>query len=136
MYQSRIKRYIPFQIEVISNLKNVKNLSEDELKIKEGEAILNKISNNDFLVLLDERGKNLTSIEFSTFIQSKMVQGMKNLVFLIGGAYGFSFAVYERSNDQLKLSSMTFSHQIIRIIFMEQLYRAFSILNNEPYHHE
>lgn len=135
-YFKRIKRYISFDIEVISSLKNTKKMSEVEIKTKEGEVILSKISFSDQMVLLDESGKELSSVAFSSFLENKMMLGIKNLVFVIGGAYGFSDAVYEHAHTKLSLSQMTFSHQIIRIIFLEQLYRAFTIINNEPYHHE
>lgn len=136
IYQNRIKRYVNFQMEVIPALKNTKNLSEDEIKAKEGELILSKILPGEFVVLLDEKGKELSSIDFSSLISGKMLSGLKNLVFVIGGAYGFSPSIYTRFPERLRISSMTFSHQIIRLIFLEQLYRAFTILNNEPYHHE
>ncbi|MCK5775540.1 MAG: 23S rRNA (pseudouridine(1915)-N(3))-methyltransferase RlmH [Bacteroidales bacterium] len=135
-YAKRIQRYLPFQIEVIPALKNAKKMSEAEIKQKEGGLILNKISAADHIVLLDEKGKEYTSVLFSSFIKKKMIHGMKSLVFIIGGAYGFSDAVYQRANSKLALSQMTFSHQLIRLIFLEQLYRSFTIINNEPYHHE
>jgi 23S rRNA (pseudouridine1915-N3)-methyltransferase len=135
-YTKRIQRYLPFQIEVIPALKNAKKMSESEIKQKEGDLILYKTASTDHIVLLDEKGKEFTSVLFSKFIRKKMLHGMKNLVFIIGGAYGFSDAVYQRANSKIALSQMTFSHQIIRLIFLEQLYRAFTIINNEPYHHE
>jgi len=135
-YLKRMKRYLKFQIDTIPYTKNTKNMSESEIKLKEGESILNKISSTDFVVLLDEKGKEYSSVGFSSFISKKMVQGTKRLVFIIGGAYGFSDAVYKKAHAKISLSQMTFSHQIIRLIFMEQLYRAFTIINNEPYHHE
>jgi 23S rRNA (pseudouridine1915-N3)-methyltransferase len=135
-YTKRIQRYLPFQIEVIPALKNAKKMSESEIKQKEGDLILHKTASTDHIVLLDEKGKEFTSVLFSKFIRKKMLHGMKNLVFIIGGAYGFSDAVYQRANSKIALSQMTFSHQIIRLIFLEQLYRAFTIINNEPYHHE
>ena len=135
-YTKRIQRYLPFYIEVIPALKNAKKMSETEIKQKEGDLIMNKIASTDHIVLLDEKGKEYTSVLFSKFIRKKMLHGMKNLVFIIGGAYGFSDAVYQRANSKIALSQMTFSHQLIRLIFLEQLYRAFTIINNEPYHHE
>lgn len=135
-YTKRIQRYLPFQLEVIPALKNAKKMSEVEIKQKEGDLILNKISTSDHIVLLDEKGKEYTSVLFSSFIKKKMIHGMKSLVFIIGGAYGFSDAVYSRAHSKLALSQMTFSHQLIRLIFLEQLYRSFTIINNEPYHHE
>ncbi len=135
-YSKRIQRYLPFQLEVIPALKNAKKMSEAEIKQKEGDLILNKISTSDHIVLLDEKGKEYTSVLFSSFIKKKMIHGMKSLVFIIGGAYGFSDAVYSRAHSKLALSQMTFSHQLIRLIFLEQLYRSFTIINNEPYHHE
>ncbi len=135
-YTKRIHRYLPFQLEVIPALKNAKKMSEAEIKQKEGDLILNKISASDHIVLLDEKGKEYTSVLFSSFIKKKMLHGMKTLVFIIGGSYGFSDAVYQRAQSKLALSQMTFSHQLIRLIFLEQLYRSFTIINNEPYHHE
>lgn len=135
-YVKRIQRYLPFQLEIIPALKNAKKMSEAEIKQKEGDLILNKITTTDQIVLLDEKGKEYTSVLFSSFIKKKMVHGMKSLVFVIGGAYGFSDTVYSRAQSKLALSQMTFSHQLIRLIFLEQLYRSFTIINNEPYHHE
>lgn len=134
-YKKRINFYTKFDIEIIENIKNTKNISEEEQKSKEGSIILQKISPNDILILLDERGKEFSSIEFSNFIQKIMNTGMKQCIFLIGGAYGFSEQVYDRANHICSLSKMTFSHQMVRLFFTEQLYRAFTILNNEPYHH-
>ena len=135
-YLKRMKRYISFKTEVIPALKNTKNISEKEIKHKEGELILNKLQAGDFLVLLDENGKEYNSVSFASFIEKKMIHGTRHLVFLIGGAYGFSEAVYQKSQHKIALSQMTFSHQIIRMIFMEQIYRVFTIINKEPYHHE
>jgi len=135
-YVKRIQRYLPFQLDIIPALKNAKKMSEAEIKQKEGDLILNKITTTDHIVLLDEKGKEYTSVLFSSFIKKKMVHGMKSLVFVIGGAYGFSDTVYSRAQSKLALSQMTFSHQLIRLIFLEQLYRSFTIINNEPYHHE
>ncbi len=116
-------------------LKNVKNLSEEQQKQKEGELILNKLSPTDVLILLDENGKQLNSVDFSEYLQKHMNSGIKQLVFVIGGPYGFSEDVYKKSNGKISLSKMTFSHQMIRLFFIEQLYRGFTILRNEPYHH-
>jgi 23S rRNA (pseudouridine1915-N3)-methyltransferase len=136
MYQKRLSHYIKFEIEVLPDVKNTKNISESEQKEKEGQLILNKISIADFLVLLDEKGKSLSSEKFANFIQKNMNSGLKTLYFIVGGPYGFSEKVYQRAQYQLSLSSMTFSHVMVRLFFIEQLYRAFTILNNEPYHHK
>jgi len=135
-YLKRMKRYVKFNIETLAALKNTKKMSEAEIKTKEGDMLLNQLSSGDFLVLLDENGKEYTSVAFSSFISAKQMQSVKNLVFVVGGAYGFSEAVYKRAQQKIALSQMTFSHQIIRFIFMEQIYRAYTIINNEPYHHE
>ena len=134
-YQKRLGFYIKFEFEIIPDLKNVKNLSEEQQKQKEGELILNKINPTDVLILLDENGKQLDSVAFSDYLQKHMNSGIKQLVFVIGGPYGFSNEVYEKSFGKLSLSKMTFSHQMIRLFMIEQLYRAFTILKNEPYHH-
>ena len=135
-YQKRLKHYIKFELEIIPDIKNVKNLSEVQQKEKEGELILNKLQNTDQLLLLDDKGKEFTSIEFSKFLQKKMNSGIKQLVLVIGGPYGFSEAVYKKAQGKISLSKMTFSHQMIRLFIVEQLYRGFTILKNEPYHHE
>jgi 23S rRNA (pseudouridine1915-N3)-methyltransferase len=135
-YQNRLKHYIKFEFEVIPDLKNVKNLSEIQQKEKEGKLILSKLQNTDELVLLDDKGRHFTSIEFSKYLQKKMTAGLKQLVLVIGGPYGFSQAVYQKSIGKISLSKMTFSHQMIRLFIVEQLYRGFTILKNEPYHHE
>ena len=135
-YQNRLKHYINFQLEVIPDIKNVKNLSEVQQKEKEGELILKKLAATDQLILLDEKGKEFRSLEFSSFLQKKMNAGIKQLVFVIGGPYGFSEAVYKKAQGKISLSKMTFSHQMIRLFVVEQLYRGFTILKNEPYHHE
>ncbi|MBO7264334.1 MAG: 23S rRNA (pseudouridine(1915)-N(3))-methyltransferase RlmH [Alistipes sp.] len=136
MYTKRLNHYVRFAITTIADVRNTKKLSEAEQKRLEGEAILKLITDSDHLMLLDERGAELRSIEFADMLQRRMLSGTKRLVFLIGGPYGFSDAVYQRANSKLSLSKMTFSHQIVRAIFTEQLYRAFTILKNEPYHHE
>ncbi len=135
-YAKRLNFYIKFELEVIPDLKNTKSLSEVLQKEKEGELILKNTIASDDLVLLDERGKSFSSVEFSEYLQKKMNTGLKQLVFVIGGPYGFSESVYSRANGKLSVSKMTFSHQMIRPFFVEQLYRAMTILRNEPYHHE
>ena len=135
VYTKRLSFYINFQLEIIPDLKNAKNLSESQQKQKEGELILEKINNTDVLILLDENGKQYDSIAFSEYLQKQMNSGIKQLVFVIGGPYGFSEDVYNKSNGKISLSKMTFSHQMIRLFFIEQLYRGFTILKNEPYHH-
>lgn len=135
VYTKRLQHYVKFELELIPDLKNSKNLSEDQQKIKEGELILKKINATDVLVLLDEEGKLLSSIEFSSYLQKKMNSGIKQLVFLIGGPYGFSQEIYTAAAGKISLSKMTFSHQMIRLFITEQVYRAFTILKNEPYHH-
>ncbi len=135
-YQKRLQHYIKFEFEVIPDIKNTKNLSENQQKEREGELILKKIAPTDQLILLDEKGYEFRSIEFSRFLQKKMNSGIKQLVFVIGGPYGFSDAVYQKAQGKVSLSKMTFSHQMIRLFMIEQLYRGFTILKNEPYHHE
>ena len=135
-YQNRLKHYIKFEFEIIADLKNAKKISEIQQKEKEGELILSKLQKTDHLILLDEKGQNFTSIEFSKYLQKKMNMGLKRLVLVVGGPYGFSEAVYKKSIGKIALSKMTFSHQMIRLFIVEQLYRGFSILKNEPYHHE
>ena len=134
-YQKRLGFYIKFEFEIIPDLKKVKNLSEEQQKQKEGELILAKLSNTDLLILMDENGKQYDSVAFSDQLQKHMNSGIKQLVFVIGGPYGFSSEVYEKANGKISLSKMTFSHQMIRLFMIEQLYRAFTILRNEPYHH-
>ena len=136
MYTKRLNHYVRFAITTIADVRNTKKLSEAEQKRLEGEAILKLISESDHLMLLDEHGAEYRSIEFAEMLQRRMLSGTKRLVFVIGGPYGFSDAIYQRANSKLSLSKMTFSHQIVRAIFTEQLYRAFTILKNEPYHHE
>lgn len=135
-YQKRLGRYIKFQFLIFPDLKNSKNLSEPQQKEKEGELILAQIETSDFVVLLDEGGQQFTSISFSNYLQKKMNSGLKRLVLVIGGPYGFGEKVYARCNGKISLSSMTFSHQMVRLFAVEQLYRAFTILRNEPYHHQ
>jgi len=135
LYTQRLKHYINVTIQVIPDIKNAKNLSESQQKKSEAAAVLKKIHSSDFLCLLDEKSKMLTSVGFAEFLQKKMNSGLKNLVFVVGGPYGFSEALYQRANSKISLSSMTFSHQMVRPFFLEQLYRGFTILKNEPYHH-
>lgn len=134
LYEKRLKHYLPFQWAVLPDIKGAGHLSAQQLKVKEGENILSKLKEDDLLILLDERGRSFSSEGFATYLDKKLQQSQRRLVFLIGGAYGFSDTLYERANDQLSLSSMTFSHQMVRLFFMEQLYRAMTILRNEPYH--
>ena len=136
IYVSRLKHYIPFSITEIPELKNVSALSREQIKTKEGELILKNVKPADNLVLLDERGKEYSSVEFAKVLQDKINYEGKDIVFVIGGAYGFSEDVYRRANSRMSLSRMTFSHQMVRAIFAEQLYRAFTIIKGEPYHHE
>ena len=135
-YQKRLSHYVPFDLQVIADVKNSKSLSEEQQKVKEGELILKSVASTDYLVLLDERGKEYTSVEFSAYIQKVMLSGSKQMTFVIGGPYGFSEAVYRRADAKVALSKLTFSHQMVRLFFVEQLYRAFTILKNEPYHHQ
>lgn len=135
-YEKRLKHYIKFEIEIIPDIKNAKNLSQKEQKEKEGELILKKISPFDQLILLDEKGKEFSSMDFSKFLQKRMNSGIKQMVLVIGGPYGFSEKVYQKATGKISLSKMTFSHQMIRLFVVEQIYRAFTILKNEPYHHE
>ena len=134
-YQSRLKHYLQFQMRVIPELKNAKNLSQEQQKAEEGRQILSQVQASDYVVLLDERGEEMRSIEFASYMQKLMSAG-RNVVFVVGGPYGFSKEVYERANHKLSLSKMTFSHQMVRLFFVEQIYRAMTILRGEPYHHE
>lgn len=134
-YQKRLNFYIKFNLEVIPDIKKAKNLGELQQKQKEGDLILNSISSSDVLILLDENGKQMDSVDFSNYLQKHMNSGIKQLVFVIGGPYGFSDDVYKQAKGKLSLSKMTFSHQMVRLFFIEQLYRGFTILKNEPYHH-
>ncbi|SHH76137.1 23S rRNA (pseudouridine1915-N3)-methyltransferase [Winogradskyella wandonensis] len=134
-YQKRLGFYIKFQLEIIPDIKKAKHLSEAQQKDKEGELILGKTQTSDVVILLDENGKQMDSVGFSNYLQKHLNSGIKQLVFVIGGPYGFSDAVYQRANGKLGLSKMTFSHQMVRLFFIEQLYRGFTILRNEPYHH-
>lgn len=136
LYEKRLKHYTKFEFVVLPDIKNSKNLSEAQQKEKEGELILGQLQPTDTLVLLDENGKQYTSMDFAQFLQKKMNSGLKNLVLAIGGPYGFSDAVYAKCNGKISLSKMTFSHQMVRLFLVEQLYRGFTILRNEPYHHQ
>lgn len=136
IYASRLRHYIPFSLVEIPELKNVSALTKDQIKSREGELILKNVRPTDDLILLDERGKEAPSVEFAKMLQDKITYIGKDIVFVIGGAYGFSQEVYARSNSKVSLSRMTFSHQMVRAIFLEQLYRAFTIMKGEPYHHE
>lgn len=135
-YIKRLKHYVPFEIKYIDDIKNTKNISEDQQKRTEGAKILSLLNKSDFVVLLDEHGKEYTSMQYSSYIQKRMLSGVKKVVFVIGGPYGFSQEVYDRANDKISFSKMTFNHEMIRLIFTEQLYRAYTIINHEPYHHE
>ena len=135
-YEKRLKRYIPFELKVLPDVKNTKNLSEQVQKEKEAEMILEQLLPNDWVVLLDEKGKQYTSVEYSNYLSQKMLTGIKRLFFIVGGPYGFAESVYQRANEKISLSKMTFSHQMVRMIFVEQIYRAMTILKGEPYHHE
>lgn len=135
-YIKRLKHYVPFEIKYIDDIKNTKNISEDQQKRTEGAKILSLLDKSDFVVLLDEHGKEYTSIQYSNYIQKRMLSGAKKVVFVIGGPYGFSQEVYDRANDKISFSKMTFNHEMIRLIFTEQLYRAYTIINHESYHHE
>ena len=134
-YVERIRHYIPFEVSVIPELKNTKNMTEEQQKNREGELILQRLQPADTVVLLDEHGKELRSIELAEWLQRKQITA-RRLVFVIGGPYGFSAQVYARANEQLSLSKMTFSHQMVRLLFVEQIYRACTIIKGEPYHHE
>lgn len=136
IYVSRLKHYIPFTLTEIPELKNVSALSKEQIKVKEGELILKNVRPTDDLILLDEHGKEYSSVQLAKILQDKISYECKDIVFVIGGPYGFSDAVYARANSKLSLSKMTFSHQMVRTIFAEQLYRAFTIMKGEPYHHE
>ena len=135
-YKNRLKHYIKFELEIIPDIKNAKNLSKNQQKEKEGELILGKLQATDQLVVLDEKGKEFRSIDFAKHLQKKMNSGIKQLVFVIGGPYGFSEAVYKKAQGKISFSKMTFSHQMIRLFVVEQIYRGFTLLKNEPYHHE
>ncbi|MEJ5992934.1 23S rRNA (pseudouridine(1915)-N(3))-methyltransferase RlmH [Pedobacter sp. Du54] len=134
-YLNRLKHYINFNLVIIPDVKNTKNLTEAQQKNKEAEAILKQITNSDVVVLMDEKGKKHSSVSFANYLNKQMVGSVQHLVFTIGGPYGFDESIYKRANATISLSDMTFSHQMVRLFFVEQLYRAFTILKNEPYHH-
>ena len=136
IFLKRLPHYIQFEMKIIPDIKSTKNLSEEQQKEKEGEVILQQILTSDELILLDEQGIEVSSIDFARFLEKKMISGIKRLVFVIGGPYGFSGIVYSRATGKMSLSKMTFSHQMVRLIFLEQLYRAFTIMKGEPYHHQ
>lgn len=135
-YSARISRYQPFELQVIPDLKASKAITPDEQKAREGRLILESLRPGDFVTLLDERGRQMTSREFAAEIESRMVRGLKRLVFIIGGPYGFSPEVYAAASSQLSLSRMTFTHEMVRLFFTEQIYRAMTIMRGEPYHHD
>ncbi len=135
-YCKRLKRYVPFSIKSLPDIKNSRKLTESQQKIEEGKLILGEVSVSDYVVLLDERGEMLTSRGFSDYLQKGMLGGKKRMVFVVGGPYGFSQEVYDRANSKLSFSKMTFSHEMIRLFFTEQVYRAMTILRGEPYHHD
>ena len=134
-YIKRIRRYVDFSLQVIPDLKGTASRSIDQVKEEEGKKILKALNPGDHVILLDERGKDPDSFEFARLLEKRMLASVKSLVFVIGGSYGFSEEVYKRGNSMLSLSKMTFSHQLIRVLFLEQLYRGFTILRGEPYHH-
>jgi 23S rRNA (pseudouridine1915-N3)-methyltransferase len=136
IYQKRLTHYLPFEVSIIPDIKNVKNLRPNQIKVKEGATINSKLKKEDFLILLDERGKHFSSVDFDKFLDQKLQMSYKKIVFLVGGAYGFSEDIYKRANSKLSLSKMTFSHQMIRLFVLEQIYRGMTILRNEPYHNE
>lgn len=135
-YVKRLKHYIKFELKELPELKNTKNLSEEQQKSKEAELLQKNFSNTDFIILLDEKGSTYTSVQFADFLNKKMIAATQHIVFVIGGPYGFDQSVYQRANDKISLSKMTFSHQMVRLFFTEQIYRALTILRGEPYHHE
>jgi len=135
IFNSRMKHYAPFSIETVPDLKNTRGLSMKEVQEKEADGILKRLKSEDYVILLDEKGKNYSSIAFAQHL-NKLEGRVRNLVFIIGGPYGFSDRIYQRAGEKISLSSMTFSHQLVRLLFMEQMYRAFTILRGEPYHHE
>lgn len=136
LYVSRLSHYLQFSLKEIPELKKATSLTKEQIKEKEGELLLGEIQPRDEVILLDEHGKELRSVEFASWIQDRLSRGGRDLVFVIGGAYGFSSKVYERADGKVSLSKMTFSHQMVRTIFAEQLYRSFTIIKGEPYHHE
>lgn len=134
MYENRIKHYLSFDVQIIPDLKNSKNLSPEQIKQQEGLLVLRKLQEGDFLILLDEKGKELSSAGFAQFFEKQLYSSKRRIIFQVGGAYGFSDEVYRRADEKLSMSKMTYSHQLIRLIFVEQLYRALTIIKGEPYH--
>lgn len=134
IYVRRLGHYLPFSMEILPDVRQAKHLSPEQLKQKEGDYLLGKLRNDDLLILLDEKGKSFDSVDFAAYLDRQLQMPYRRLIFQVGGAYGFSEAVYERANARLALSKMTFSHQMVRLFFLEQLYRAMTILRNEPYH--
>ena len=135
-YEKRLAKYVPYEMKVLPDVRFAKNRTEAMQKEQEGAMILAQLQDSDWVVVLDERGREYTSVEFAGYLEQKMLAGMRRLVFVVGGPYGFAEAVYVRANDKVALSKMTFSHQMVRMIFVEQFYRAMTILKGEPYHHE
>ena len=135
-YVKRLQHYVTFNIQYIGDVRNTRNMSEAQQKVAEGKALLATLEASDYVVLLDEHGSERTSMDFSQWLERRMASGSKRLVFVVGGPYGFSQDVYQRANEKISLSKMTFPHELVRLIFVEQLYRGFTILRNEPYHHE
>jgi 23S rRNA (pseudouridine1915-N3)-methyltransferase len=135
-YVKRLKHYTKLDLGEIPELKNTKALTEDQQKTKEAELILKKVSPQDYLILLDEAGQEFTSVQFANYLNKRVISSVASLVFVVGGPYGFDQSVYQRANDKISLSRMTFSHQMVRLFFVEQLYRAFTIIKGEPYHHQ
>ena len=135
-YSKRLAHYVPLETIVIPELRNTKSLSTDQQKEREADLILKALQPGDYIVLLDEHGKEFTSMQFAAYLEKKMANVARRLVFVVGGPYGFSDRIYQTAHEKISLSKMTYSHQMIRLIFTEQLYRAMTILNNEPYHHE
>lgn len=136
LYSSRLRHYIPFSMDEIPELKGTSSLTREQIKTKEGELILKRLRPSDEVILLDEHGKEYTSMEWARNLEARLSRSGKDIVFIIGGAFGFSQEVYSRADGKMSLSRMTFSHQMVRTIFIEQLYRAFTIIKGEPYHHE
>lgn len=134
IYEKRLKRYLPFQLEILTDIKNAKNMAPDDLKKKEGALLMKKLKSDDLLILLDEKGKAFSSVAFSKFVEQQLQSSKKRIIFQIGGAYGFSEEIHKRADLKISLSKMTFSHQMIRLFFLEQLYRAMTIAKGEPYH--
>ena len=135
-YVKRLQHYVQFNIQYIGDIRNTRNLSEAQQKTAEGRSLLASLESSDYVVLLDEHGAERPSMEYSQWLQRRMASGSKRLVFVVGGPYGFSPEVYDRANEKISLSKMTFPHELVRLVFVEQLYRAFTILRHEPYHHE